>query len=93
MSASVPPAKPVHIATPPIRGHYFVPGVISLTPYEPPRHCHDCGKAFPWTAQAMPDPGDELRDVEATEWAAANYSYSDPQHLASKWSSLGTVSR
>jgi hypothetical protein len=33
-----------------IRGYYHVPGVISLSDnYAPPNHCHNCGKAFPWT--------------------------------------------
>lgn len=32
-----------------IRGHYHVPGVISLGgDYEPPQFCDKCGSPFPW---------------------------------------------
>jgi hypothetical protein len=33
-----------------IRGDYHVPGAIVLgDSFEPPAHCHNCGKAFTWT--------------------------------------------
>ena len=34
----------------PIRGH--LPGSYSIS-YTPPKFCNGCGKAFPWTAQAI----------------------------------------
>lgn len=34
----------------PIRGEYYVPGVVCVGfGYAPPGYCHNCGKAFPWT--------------------------------------------
>lgn len=33
-----------------IRGYHSSPGVISLSPYELPSHCHECGTPYPWTA-------------------------------------------
>jgi len=32
-----------------IRGDYHVEGAFGFSEYEPPAHCHNCGKAFPWT--------------------------------------------
>ena len=33
-----------------IRGHYW--GVLSIG-YDVPRHCHGCGKPYPWTERAL----------------------------------------
>ena len=36
-----------------IRGYYHVPGVIGLFEYNPPKFCHECGTAYPWTATRL----------------------------------------
>lgn len=35
----------------PIRGHYFVPGVLAFKAYEPPDFCADCDNPFPWASR------------------------------------------
>lgn len=37
----------------PIRGEYYVPGVISISTYTPPKYCHHCGYLFPWTESKL----------------------------------------
>jgi hypothetical protein len=38
----------------PIRGDYFVPGVISVGErYYAPAYCHNCGAAYPWTQAGL----------------------------------------
>lgn len=37
----------------PIQGDYWVPGVLSALPYQPPAHCHECGTPYPWTAAKL----------------------------------------
>ncbi len=49
----------------PIRGYYNVPGVIGGFDYSPPKFCHNCGAAHPWT---------ERRIEVAKELAAEMYS-------------------
>ena len=64
----------------PIRGYYYVPGVISLRTYEPPRYCHNCGKSFPWTAQAIKtaeELTDEIEALDANEKAALKSAITD----------------
>src|SRR2546427_10403099 len=37
-----------------IRGAYDVPGVIGFSDdYTVPAFCHNCGKAYPWTAERL----------------------------------------
>jgi hypothetical protein len=37
-----------------IRGHYDVEGVLILGgQFEPPAHCHNCGRPFPWTERRI----------------------------------------
>jgi hypothetical protein len=37
-----------------IRGDYHVSGAFFLGgSFEPPAHCHNCGKAFPWTERKI----------------------------------------
>jgi len=36
-----------------IRGYYSVPGVFSLGKTLVPSHCHNCGKAYPWTEKKI----------------------------------------
>lgn len=34
----------------PIEGDYYEPSIISIGgTYDPPNHCQECGKAYPWT--------------------------------------------
>jgi hypothetical protein len=35
----------------PIQGHYYVPGVASMSTEAAPLHCHGCGHPFPWTVR------------------------------------------
>jgi hypothetical protein len=47
----------------PIQGEYHVSGVVGVSDYAPPAHCHACGTPFPWTQariQAAKDLADEL---------------------------------
>jgi hypothetical protein len=37
----------------PIRGYFFVEGVFGGPEFETPAHCHNCGKAFPWTERKI----------------------------------------
>lgn len=46
----------------PIRGDYFLPGVIGFDAYTPPRFCHKCGKGYPWT-EAKLTAAEELADM------------------------------
>lgn len=55
-----------------VRGFYFVPGVVSATPYKPPSHCTGCGKPFPWTEERVHAIVDliEMTEAPASEQAA-----------------------
>lgn len=33
----------------PIKGHYYLDNLVSLSPTAVPSHCENCGKPFPWT--------------------------------------------
>ena len=37
----------------PIRGDYYVEGVLAVGGYEPPGFCHNCGAKFPWTERKI----------------------------------------
>lgn len=53
----------------PIRGHYEVPGVISLgEPWKPDAHCHGCERPYPWTERSI------QALTEAVELAAEDLS-------------------
>lgn len=45
----------------PIRGKYYVDGVISATGPDPPEYCHECGEPYPWT-----DDADDFVDVDSS---------------------------
>lgn len=54
----------------PIRGKYYVEGMISLIEWDAPSYCHECGKAYPWTtqrAEALADVIDELEELSDDE--------------------------
>jgi hypothetical protein len=34
-----------------IRGRYHVPGYLDTNAYRPPKFCHECGSAYPWTTK------------------------------------------
>ncbi len=45
-----------------IHGHYEIPGVMDLTGrYDLPKHCHNCGKPYPWTQAKL----EALRELVA----------------------------
>ena len=49
-----------------IRGEYYVPGVVAVTRYKPPRFCYRCGSPFPWTVEkisAAKELADELDEL------------------------------
>ena len=53
-----------------IRGYYVVPGVASFSEWEPPNHCHACGKPYPWTerkAEALREAIEELDELSNAE--------------------------
>jgi hypothetical protein len=59
-----------------IRGHYS--GVFSF--YRPPAFCHECGKAYPWTAgrlQAARDLTAEMEKLDSGEREALSKSLDD----------------
>lgn len=70
-----------------IRGHYEVPGVLSIGfTYRPPNHCHNCGEPFPWTAArvaAAKEMADELeisdQDREVLKGAIVDLSTDNPK--------------
>jgi hypothetical protein len=45
-----------------IRGYFHVPGVVSMTRYDRPAFCHNCGKPFPWTQSAL-EAASEMADL------------------------------
>ncbi|WP_366160576.1 DUF2321 domain-containing protein [Bacillus infantis] len=46
-----------------IRGEYNVPGIAMVGfGYDPPAFCHECGKAYPWTAEKL-NAAKELADL------------------------------
>ena len=47
-----------------IRGHYYVPGVVSISIYSPPVFCHECGEAYPWTAARLEAARELARESE-----------------------------
>jgi hypothetical protein len=53
-----------------IRGHYHIPDVISLSDYNRPSYCYNCGKPYPWTVVSLEsarDLADELEKLSAEE--------------------------
>jgi hypothetical protein len=53
-----------------IRGYYHVQGVIGFYEFTPPRFCHNCGKAYPWTdlsLQAAKKYALELQELSEAE--------------------------
>lgn len=77
-------AAPVIAACPncktPIRGFFYVPGVLTTAPYRPPAYCFECGTAFPWTAEklsAAKDLADELEGVSADDRAKLKTAIED----------------
>jgi hypothetical protein len=63
-----------------IRGYYWGSGVIGGPAYRPPRFCHKCGSAYPWT-QAKKDAArelvDELDELSHEEREALKGSFDD----------------
>lgn len=57
-----------------IRGRYWGSGVL-IEEYEPPRFCHNCGSAYPWTDKAL----DAVRDLARQ---AENLTDAERQALA-----------
>ncbi len=57
----------------PIRGYHHVDGIVSISKFTPPRHCHECGKPYPWTderikaAREVVDDAPNLTEEERTE--------------------------
>lgn len=53
-----------------IQGRYRAEGVVSLSHYEPPAFCPNCGKPYPWTEtkiQAVHDLAKELENISEDE--------------------------
>lgn len=51
-----------------IRGDYVVHGVIVIgSEYTPPSYCHECGTAFPWTAEAISAASQIVDDSDLSE--------------------------
>lgn len=48
----------------PIRGYYYVPGVIYAGSGSIPRHCHNCGKTMPWTKKAIDTAQEFASEIE-----------------------------
>jgi diguanylate cyclase (GGDEF)-like protein len=49
----------------PIKGHYNVPGVISINSAQVPAHCHNCGHPYPWTERkALEKKSETITDDE-----------------------------
>lgn len=54
----------------PIRGYCHIEGVITMRSWKPPRHCHECGEAYPWTErrrEALAAAIEELDELTETE--------------------------
>lgn len=64
-----------------IRGHYSVPGVISLgVTYERPNNCYHCGQPYPWTKQIIDDANELINladNVSEAEQEKAKESFND----------------
>jgi hypothetical protein len=64
-----------------IRGYYHVEGVVSIGfTWTPPAHCHNCGKAYPWTekkASAVEEMIDELEGLNNEDRAKLKKSIPD----------------
>jgi hypothetical protein len=50
-----------------IRGHYNIPGVISLSGYSPPSFCHSCGQPFPWTTRRLEAANELLSELSLSD--------------------------
>ena len=64
----------------PIRGFFYVPGVLTTARYYPPAYCFECGTAFPWTAEklsAAKELADELEDTSADDRAKLKTAIDD----------------
>lgn len=64
----------------PIRGYHDLPGVISVSEYIPPRHCHNCGKPMPWTKAAVDlaqEFASEIDELSAVEKATLKEAIAD----------------
>ncbi|HEX8394514.1 MAG TPA: DUF2321 domain-containing protein [Longimicrobium sp.] len=64
----------------PIRGDYFVPGVIAVSHYSAPAFCNSCGKPFPWTLrglEAAKELVETLDTISAEEKASLKESLDD----------------
>jgi hypothetical protein len=64
----------------PIRGYLHVPGVSGATEYRRPNNCHECGVAYPWTAESKRAFGEligELKGLSAQERRDAEASFDD----------------
>lgn len=49
-----------------IQGYYNVEGVLSVSEYEPPKFCPNCGNSYPWTEtkiQAAQELAEELENI------------------------------
>ena len=69
----------------PIRGHYYVPGVISASVYDAPSFCYGCGAPYPWTRKGL-DAARELADL------SENLSTNDKETLKRNLDDLVTES-
>jgi hypothetical protein len=48
-----------------IRGYYHIPGVFRVgTSCEPPKFCHRCGDAYPWTKTALQAALDLAQEID-----------------------------
>jgi len=47
-----------------IRGQYRIPGMFGFSDYSPPNHRHNCGVAFPWTADKIAAAKEYAAEIE-----------------------------
>ena len=48
----------------PIRGDYYIAGMIDTSIHRPPAFCHNCGDAFPWTAVRIQAAKEHVAEIE-----------------------------
>ena len=64
----------------PIRGHHNSPPINIMFEYVPPKHCWNCGKAYPWTErniQALMKKVQEFEEISAGDASGFQDSVAD----------------
>lgn len=51
----------------PIRGEYYVHGIIGMVGYVVPKYCYKCGSPYPWTQDAIDSAAAIVEEIDALE--------------------------